>query len=130
MQQAIEERGDGGRVSEELAPIIHRTVRCQERRRAFVAAHDELEEIFGRRVREFTHAQVIDDQQRYGCQLREIVLARACERRLRELLEQGVGLAIDDAVALQNGGAADSLVPNGSCRCQADRGRGRPRAGR
>jgi hypothetical protein len=26
MQQAIEECGDGGGVSEELAPIIHRTV--------------------------------------------------------------------------------------------------------
>jgi hypothetical protein len=62
MQQAIEERGDGGRVSEEFAPIIHRTVRRQQRRCAFIAAHDQLEEIFGRRVRELAHAEVIDDQ--------------------------------------------------------------------
>ena len=33
MQQAIEERRDGGRVSEEIAPIIHRTVRRRQRGR-------------------------------------------------------------------------------------------------
>ena len=109
MQQAIEERGDGGGVSEELAPIIDRTVRRQQRRRPFVAAHDQLEEVFGRRVRQLAHAEVIDDQQWHGRQFRDIVLARARERRFREFLEQRVGLAIDDAVALQNGGTANRL---------------------
>ena len=70
-----------------LPPIIHGTIRRQRRRRPFVAAHDQLEEIFGGRVRQLAHAEVIDDQQRHGGQFREIVLARAGERRLREFLE-------------------------------------------
>jgi hypothetical protein len=32
MQQTIEERGDRGRVAEELAPVIYGTIRGQERR--------------------------------------------------------------------------------------------------
>jgi hypothetical protein len=60
-------------------------------------------------VRQLAHAEVIDDQQRHGRQFHEIVLARARERRLREFLEQRMGLAIDDAVALQNGRATDGL---------------------
>ena len=109
MQQAIEECGHRGGVPEELAPIIHRPIRRQQRRRPFVTAHDQLEEIFGGRVRELTHAEVIDDQQRHGRQFREIVLPRARQRRFREFLEQRVGLTVDDALALQNGGTANRL---------------------
>ena len=42
-------------------------------------------------------------------ELREVVLAGAVERRLGEFFEQRVGLAIDDAVALLDGRAADRL---------------------
>ena len=88
MQQAIEECGDGCRIAEKLAPVIHGPIRRQQRRGPFVAAHDQLEEIFGSRVRQLAHAEVIDNQQWHGRQFREIVLARARERRLREFLEQ------------------------------------------
>ncbi len=109
VQQAVEERRDGGRIPQELAPIIDGTIRRQQRRRPFVAAHDQLEEVFSGRVRQFTHAEVIDDQQRHGRQFGEIGLARARECRLGEFLEQRMGLAIHDAVALQNGRATDGL---------------------
>ena len=66
MQQPIEQRGDGGGVAEQLAPVINRTVRCQYRGRALVAAHDDLQEIFGGRVRQFAHAEIVDDEQRDG----------------------------------------------------------------
>ena len=46
---------------------------------------------------------------RAEAQLGEVGLARAVESRVGEFLEQGVRLAIHDAVALQNGGAADRL---------------------
>jgi len=83
MQQAIEEGCDGGGISQELAPIIHGTIRRQQRRGPFVATHDQLEEIFGGGMRQLPHAEVVDDQQWDGRQFREIVLARARERRLR-----------------------------------------------
>ena len=40
---------------------------------------------------------------------REVVLARAVERGVGELFEQHVRLAVEDAVALLDGGAADGL---------------------
>ncbi len=45
MEQAVEHRGDGGGVAEELAPILDGPVRRDERRGPFVAPHDDLQEI-------------------------------------------------------------------------------------
>jgi hypothetical protein len=109
MQQPVEECRDCGRVAEELPPIIDGTIRGEERRRAFVTAHDQLEEVFGSRVRELAHTEVIDDQQRHGRQLREVVFARAGERRLGEFFEQRMRLTIDHAIALQDRRTADRL---------------------
>ncbi len=53
--------------------------------------------------------EVIDDQQRPRRHFREVVLARARERGLGEFFEQRMGLAIHDAVPLQNGRATDGL---------------------
>src|SRR6476620_9706969 len=60
MQEAIEQRGDGGGVTEQLAPIVHRSVGREQRRSAFVPTHDNFQQIFGRGVRQLAHAQVID----------------------------------------------------------------------
>jgi hypothetical protein len=60
MQEPIEERRDRGGVSEELPPVIDRPVGGQQRRRAFVAPHDQLEEVFGGGVRELAHAEIVD----------------------------------------------------------------------
>jgi hypothetical protein len=72
-------------------------------------AHDDLQQIFGGRVRQLAHPQVIDDEQRHGGEFGEIVLARAGERGLGEFFEQRVRFPIDDAVALLDRGAADGL---------------------
>ncbi len=51
MEQAVEQRGDGGGVAEELSPVVDRPVRGEQRRRPLVAAHDQLEQVFGGGVR-------------------------------------------------------------------------------
>ena len=58
---------------------------------------------------ELAHAKVVDDQQRDRGKFREVVFAGADERGLGEFFEQGVRLTIDDAIALEDGGAADGL---------------------
>ena len=91
-------------------PIVHRSVRGQERGRAFVAPHDQFEEVLGRGVRQLAHAEMIDDEQWHRRQLREVVFAGTGERRLGQFFEQRVGLAVDDAIPLENRGAADRLA--------------------
>ena len=53
------------------------------------------------------HAQIVDDQQRNRRQVGEKVFAGAIERRVREFLEEGVGFAIQDPIALLDPGAAN-----------------------
>jgi len=43
VEHAVEERGDGGSVAEELAPVFDRAAGGEERRGALVAAHDHFE---------------------------------------------------------------------------------------
>ncbi len=71
VEQPIEERGDGGRVAEQLAPVIDEPVRCQERGGPFIAPHDHLQEVLGGGVRELAQAEVADDEQRDRRQLDE-----------------------------------------------------------
>jgi hypothetical protein len=109
MKQPIEQGGDGRGVAQQLAPVVDGSIRCQERGRPLVAPHDQFEEIFGSRVRQLAHAEVIDDEQRNRREFSEVVLACTGERRVGEFFEQRVGLAIDDAIALLDGGAPDGL---------------------
>src|SRR5215208_3540167 len=57
-------------------------------------------------MREFSHAEVINDQEWDGCELRHIVLARASEGRVGEFLQQGVHFTVDHAISLLDGGSA------------------------
>jgi hypothetical protein len=98
MQQAIEERRDRGGVAQQLAPVVDRPIGRQQCGRALVPPHDDLQQIFGRGVWQLAHPEVVDDQQRHGGEIREIDLAGAIERGVREFLEQRVRLAIDDPV--------------------------------
>ena len=63
MEESVEQRGDGGVIPEEFSPVIDGPVRGEDGGGPFVAAHDELQEIFGGGVRELAHAEVIDDEQ-------------------------------------------------------------------
>ena len=77
-----------GGVAEQLPPIIDRAIRREKRGGTLVAPHDQLQQVFGGRVSELPHAEVVDDQQRHGRKLRKVVLAGASDRRLREVLQR------------------------------------------
>jgi hypothetical protein len=109
VQEPVEKSRHGGGVSEELSPVVDGTVGGQQCGGALVAAHDELEEVLGGGVRELAHAEVVDDEERHDGQISEVLLAGAVEGGVGDLLDEGVGLAVDDAVALVDGGAADGL---------------------
>src|SRR5882724_170959 len=47
MQHAIEHGADGGDVAQQLPPVLDWSVRCQQCTDALVAAHDDLQQIFG-----------------------------------------------------------------------------------
>ena len=109
MEEAVEQRGDGGGVAEQLAPALVGSVRGEQRGGRLVAAHDQFEQVLGGGVRQLGRAEVVYDEQGHAGQVGQIVLAGFGERRLGELFEEGVRLAVDDAIALLDRGAADSL---------------------
>jgi hypothetical protein len=43
MQQAVQHRANRGDIAEQFAPVLHRSIRCEQRAGAFLAAHDDLE---------------------------------------------------------------------------------------
>ena len=109
VEEPIEQRRDGSGVAEELAPVFHGAIRGDQRRRFFVAAHDDLEEILGRGVRELPHGEIVDQEERDGGELRQVWLPRARQLGIREFLEQHVGFAVEHAMALLDHGEADRL---------------------
>ena len=109
VEQAVEHRGDGGGIAEEFAPVLHGPVRSEQGRGLLVAAHHDLEEILGGGVRELAHPEIVDDEQGDGGDGGDEVLPGAGELRLREILDEDVGLAIEDTVALLDHGEAQGL---------------------
>ena len=47
MEKSVEHGGDGRGVAQEFAPIFDRSVRRQQGAGAFVAAHDDFQQVFG-----------------------------------------------------------------------------------
>ena len=109
MQQPVEQRGDGGGVAEQLPPVVDGSIRGEHRGGPLVTAHDQFEQVLGRGVGQLAHAEVVDDEQGHAGQLGQVVLSGVGERRLGKLFEEGVRLAVGDAVALLDSGAADGL---------------------
>ena len=52
MEQGVEQCGDGGGVTEELPPVVDRTIRGEHGGGPFVAAHDQLEQVLGGGMRQ------------------------------------------------------------------------------
>ena len=69
----------------------------------------ELEQILGGGGRQLAHAEVVDDEQRHGGEVGHDLLAAVLEGGVGELVEQHVGLAVADAVALLDRGEAEGL---------------------
>ncbi len=109
MEQSIEQRSDGRGVAEELAPVLAGAIRGDQRRSPFVAPHDDLQEILGRGVGQPFHPEIVDHQERDRGDLREVILPRAGELSVGELVDEAVGLAIEDAMPLLDDGEADGL---------------------
>src|SRR6476660_3336832 len=109
MEEPVEHRRNCGRIAEQLAPVFDGPVRCQQRAGAFVTAHDDFEEFFGGGWREFTHAEVVDDQQRDGGEQFHAFLSRAIQSSFCNFGEQCVCLTIEHTIALLDGGQSDGL---------------------
>jgi len=63
VQDAVEDGGGGGLVSEQRAPLLDGAVGGQDGGAHFVAAHDDFQEVFGGLVTEGFHAHVVEDEQ-------------------------------------------------------------------
>jgi hypothetical protein len=80
------------------------TGRFEERRRAFVAAHDDLEEILGGGLRELAHPEVVDDEEWDRGDVGHVGPAGPLQLGIGELIEEHGGFAVEDAVALSRSG--------------------------
>lgn len=109
VEEAVEERGDGGGVAEQLAPVVDGPVGGEDRRGAFGAAHDPFEQILGGRGRRLAHVEIVDDAQGHGAQHGEDPLARALEGGVGQLLEEPMRFAIAHAVPLLDRRLAEGL---------------------
>ena len=76
---------------------------------SFIATHHDLQEVLGRGVGQPPHPEVVNEEQRDGGDLRDVLLAGAGELRIGEFLEEDVGLPVEDAMALLDHGEADRL---------------------
>ena len=67
VEEAIEHGGDGCGVAQQLPPVFDGTIRSQQCTRPLIAAHDDLEQVFGGGEWKFAHTEVINDEERNGC---------------------------------------------------------------
>ena len=109
MEEAVEHGGDGGGVAKQLAPVFDGPVRGEHGAGPLVAAHDDFEQFLGGGGRELAHAEVVDDQQRDGARSSMCSLRVPSSDGVGHFIEQDVGLAVEDAVALLDRGLADGL---------------------
>ena len=64
MEKAIKRGGDGGAISQQLAPVVDGSVRCEQSTGALIAAHHDLQQFLGCGDGPLAHAQIINDQKR------------------------------------------------------------------
>src|SRR5712692_700443 len=100
VKQAIQHGCHGGIVAQKFAPVFDRSIGGEERAGPLVPAHDEFEEVLRCGAGELAHSEVIDDEQRdFGKEI-EVQSSAAIQLRVRKLLEQVMGLAVEDPMTL------------------------------
>jgi hypothetical protein len=109
MKEAVEHRADGGCISQKFPPVFDRAIRSQHRAGPFIPSHDDLQQFFGSGQWLLAHPEIVEDEQVYGHQELHALFTRAVQSGFGQLIEQGVGLAVEHAVALLDGGLADGL---------------------
>ena len=82
MKQTVDPSGNGCVVAEQLAPVFDWPIGGQDRGGSFVAAHDDFEQILGGGVRQFPHAEIIDNEERCGRGALDVLLPLAGDLRL------------------------------------------------
>ena len=87
MQDAVEHGGDRCHITQQFAPVFDWTILCQQRTRALIATHDDLQQILGRGERQLAHSKIVDDQQRHGGERLHKLSARAVHDGLGQLVE-------------------------------------------
>jgi hypothetical protein len=60
VEQPVQHGAHGGGIAQQLAPVLDRAVRSQQHTGPLVAAHDDLQEILGRGLRQLAHAELVD----------------------------------------------------------------------
>ena len=108
VQEAVEHGADRGRSAQQFTPVLDGTVRGQERTGPLVAPHDDLQQLFGCGQGQLAHSEVMENQKGHGHQGVQILFTSAIQGCLREFIQEGVGLAIENAIAL-----LDSRLPDG-----------------
>ena len=63
VQEAVEDGCGGGNVADEFAPFFEGAIGGHQGRTDFVAAHDDLKEIFAGLRRELCDAHVVNDEE-------------------------------------------------------------------
>jgi len=109
MQQTIPHGADGGDVAEQFSPVLDRTVGSKQCAEALVAAHNDFQQVLGGCVREFAHAEVINNEQRHGGHRLRVLFACAVGDGVGQFIQQDVRFAIQHFVALLDGALADGL---------------------
>ena len=109
MQQAVQHRSDRGCIPQQLSPILDRTIGSQQGTGTLISSHDDLQQFFSGSEGQLAHSQVIDDQQRHRFQKLQALFACAVDRSFSQVIKQGVGLAVEHAIALLDGRLADGL---------------------
>src|SRR5689334_6205135 len=109
MEQAIEHGGDGGHVAKQFAPILNRSIGCQQRAGTLVSAHDDFNRSSAAVSGSFripksstmSSGTVVSDSMNSLRVPSTMVSAKSSS--------QHVGLAVEHAVALLNGSLSDRL---------------------
>lgn len=79
MEQAVEHSADGCGVAQEFAPVVYGAIGSHQGGGAFIAAHNDLQQILGSSEWELAHAQVIEDKQGHGGQELHVLLPGVIE---------------------------------------------------
>lgn len=109
MQKAVEHGADSSNITKQFAPVFDGTIRCQQRAKTLVAAHDDFEQILGSRVWQLAHSKIVDDEQRNCGDRFHVLFTCAVGVGIGQFVEQNMGFAIQHFIPLQNGGLANGL---------------------
>src|ERR1700744_2126920 len=102
MEEPIEDGADSSDITEQFAPVLNRAVGCEQCAEAFVAAHDDLQQILGGGMRKLAHTEIVNDKQWDSGYRFHIFLASAFGNSVGQLVEQHMGFTIQYTVALED----------------------------